>query len=120
MKRETDRKVLGVFRALLGLPEPWRMVAVEIKDEEKLVEIEVEWPERTKVGCPAPLHPLESLVYKQGSVIVVTREVSLSLQAEQPKPHNRRFKPNHTLAREPRRELGDVASCAFKGSRPRR
>jgi len=51
MKRETDRKVLGVFRALLGLPEPWRMVAVEIKDEEKLVEIEVEWPERTKVAC---------------------------------------------------------------------
>ena len=42
MKRETDRKVLGVFRTLLGLPEPWRMLAVEIKEEEKLVEIEVE------------------------------------------------------------------------------
>ena len=37
---------------LLGLPEPWRMVAVEIKDEEKLVEIEVEWPETIKVTCP--------------------------------------------------------------------
>jgi transposase len=52
MKRETDRKVLGVFRTLLGLPEPWRMLAVEIKEEEKLVEIEVEWPEAARVACP--------------------------------------------------------------------
>ena len=42
LKRETDRKALGVFRTLLGLPDPWRMPAVEIKEEEKLVEIEVE------------------------------------------------------------------------------
>lgn len=52
MKRETDKKVLGVFRTLLGLPEPWRLVGVEIKDEAKLVEIEVAWPERVKVACP--------------------------------------------------------------------
>lgn len=52
MKRETDRKVLGVFRTLLGLPEPWRLVGVEIKEGEKLVEIEVEWPDGMKVACP--------------------------------------------------------------------
>src|SRR5581483_11575342 len=52
MKKETDSRVLGVFRRLLGLPQPWRMVGVEIKDEEKLVEIEVEWPETHKVPCP--------------------------------------------------------------------
>lgn len=52
LKRETDKKVLGVFRVLLGLVEPWRMVAVEIRDEEKLVEIEVEWPEGLKATCP--------------------------------------------------------------------
>jgi transposase len=37
---------------LLGLPEPWRMIAVEVKDAEKLVEIEVVWPESAKVPCP--------------------------------------------------------------------
>lgn len=36
---------------LLGLPEPWRMVAVEIAEEEKRVEIEVEWPDTVKVAC---------------------------------------------------------------------
>lgn len=52
MKRETDHRVLGVFRTLLGLPQPWRLIAVEIREAEKVVEIEVEWPADTKVCCP--------------------------------------------------------------------
>lgn len=52
MKQETDKKVMGVFRALLGLPEPWRMAGMQIKEEEKTVEIEVEWPQNVKVACP--------------------------------------------------------------------
>jgi hypothetical protein len=43
MKRETDRHVLNFFRSLLELKEPWRVVAVELQDEERSVEIEVEW-----------------------------------------------------------------------------
>ena len=52
MKRETDRHVLSFFRDLLELKEPWRVVAVELKDAEHSVEIEVEWPESCKVPCP--------------------------------------------------------------------
>lgn len=52
MQQETDKKVMGVFRTLLGLPEPWRMVAIQIKEEEKTVQIEVEWPQNIKVACP--------------------------------------------------------------------
>jgi transposase len=51
MKRETDRHVLNFFRSLLELKEPWRVVAVELKDEERSVEIEVEWPDSYKVPC---------------------------------------------------------------------
>lgn len=52
MKLETDKKVMGVFRTLLGLPEPWRMTGIQIKEEEKTVQIEVEWPQNIKVACP--------------------------------------------------------------------
>ena len=51
MKQETDKKVMGIFRTLLGLPEPWRMTGLQIKEEEKTVEIEVEWPQNIKVVC---------------------------------------------------------------------
>jgi hypothetical protein len=37
MKRETDRHVLNFFRSLLELKEPWRVVAVELKDGERSV-----------------------------------------------------------------------------------
>jgi transposase len=51
MKRETDRHVLSFFQNLLELKAPWRVVAVELKDEERSVEIEVEWPQSYKVAC---------------------------------------------------------------------
>ena len=51
MKRETDRHVLSFFQNLLELKAPWRVVAVELKNEERCVEIEVEWPESYKVPC---------------------------------------------------------------------
>jgi transposase len=52
MQRETDRHVLSFFQNLLELKEPWRVVAVELKDAEHSVEIEVEWPVSCKVPCP--------------------------------------------------------------------
>lgn len=52
MKPETDRHVLSFFKSLLGLEAPWRVVSVELKDEEKSVEIMVEWPESYKAVCP--------------------------------------------------------------------
>ena len=51
MKRETDRHVTSFFQNLLELPAPWRVVAVELKDAERSVEIEVEWPDSYKVPC---------------------------------------------------------------------
>lgn len=52
MKRETNGHVVSFFQSLLELKSPWRVVAVELKDEERSVEIEVEWSESTKVPCP--------------------------------------------------------------------
>ena len=52
MKRQTDRNVTGFFQKLLELSDPWRVVAVELKDEERSVEIEVEWPASYKASCP--------------------------------------------------------------------
>lgn len=52
MQRETDRHVLSFFQSLLELPSPWRVIAVELKTEERCVEIEVEWPDTYKVPCP--------------------------------------------------------------------
>ena len=52
MKRETDRHVTSFFQNLLELEAPWRVVAVELRDEERSVEIEVEWPDSYKVPCP--------------------------------------------------------------------
>lgn len=52
MKRETSPQVLGVFRTLLGLEEPWRLVSVELHEEPKRVDMEVEWPASFKVACP--------------------------------------------------------------------
>lgn len=52
MTQETDKKVMGIFRTLLGLPEPWRMAGIQIKEQEKTVEIEVQWPPNIKVVCP--------------------------------------------------------------------
>mgnify|MGYP003342408383 CR=1 FL=1 len=52
MKRQTDRNVTGFFQKLLELADPWRVVAVELKDEERSVEIEVEWPANYKASCP--------------------------------------------------------------------
>ena len=51
MKRETDRHVLSFFQNLLELKAPWRVVAVELKEAERSVEIEVEWPDSYKVPC---------------------------------------------------------------------
>lgn len=41
-----------MFRALLGLGEPWRVVSVQVEDRPKQVDIEVEWPVSCKVPCP--------------------------------------------------------------------
>ena len=43
MKRETDRHVLSFFQNLLELKAPWRVVAVELQEQERTVEIEVAW-----------------------------------------------------------------------------
>ena len=51
MKRETDRHVTSFFQNLLELKAPWRVVAVELKAEDRSVEIEVEWPDSYKVPC---------------------------------------------------------------------
>ena len=51
MKRETDRQVLSFFQNLLELKAPWRVVAVELKEAERSVEIAVEWPDSYKVPC---------------------------------------------------------------------
>lgn len=52
MKRETDRHVTSFFQKLLELKSPWRVMAVELREEERSVEIEVEWSESYKVPCP--------------------------------------------------------------------
>jgi transposase len=52
MQRETDRHVVSFFQNLLELKSPWRVVAVELKNEERCVEIEVEWSDSYKVPCP--------------------------------------------------------------------
>jgi transposase len=52
MKRQTDRNVTGFFQKLLELADSWRVVAVELKDEEQSVAIEVEWPSSFKAPCP--------------------------------------------------------------------
>ena len=52
MKRQTDRNVTGFFQKLLELADPWRVVAVELKDEDRSVEIEVERPSSFKASCP--------------------------------------------------------------------
>jgi transposase len=52
MKRHTDRNVAGFFQKLLELRYPWRVVAVELKDGERSVEIEVEWPASYMLSCP--------------------------------------------------------------------
>lgn len=51
MQRKTDRHVTCLFQNLLELKAPWRVVAVELKAEERSVEIEVEWPASAKVPC---------------------------------------------------------------------
>jgi transposase len=51
MQRQTDRHVTSFFQNLLELKAPWRVVAVELKEAEKSVEIEVEWPDSYKVPC---------------------------------------------------------------------
>jgi transposase len=52
MKRQADRNVTGFLQKLLELEDPWRVVAVELKDEDRSVEIEVEWPASYKAPCP--------------------------------------------------------------------
>ena len=42
---------MDFFQSLLELKAPWRVVAVELKAEERSVEIEVEWPDSYKVPC---------------------------------------------------------------------
>jgi transposase len=51
MKRETNGQVLRFFQQLLELEAPWRVVAVELRDQERSVQIEVEWSESYKVPC---------------------------------------------------------------------
>jgi transposase len=51
MQQETDRHVRSFFQNLLELKEPWRVVGVTLKEEERSVEIEVEWPDSYKVPC---------------------------------------------------------------------
>lgn len=53
MKRQTDRNVTGFFQKLLELEDPWQVVAVELRDEDRSVEIEVEWPASYKASCPS-------------------------------------------------------------------
>ena len=52
MKRQTDRNVTGFFQKLLELEDPWQVVAVELRDEDRSVEIEVEWSASYKAPCP--------------------------------------------------------------------
>ncbi len=42
MKRQTDRNVTGFFQKLWELGDPWQVVAVELRDEDRSVGIEVE------------------------------------------------------------------------------
>ncbi len=41
-----------LYRQLLGLPEPWVVSEVNIDFDELSVEVNVEWPRRTKAACP--------------------------------------------------------------------
>jgi transposase len=52
MKRETNPHVLGVFRTLPGLEQPWKLVAVELFEEPKRVDVELEWPASARADCP--------------------------------------------------------------------
>jgi transposase len=52
MKRETNPHVLGVFKTLLGLEKPWELVAVELFEEPKRVDMELEWPASARAACP--------------------------------------------------------------------
>jgi hypothetical protein len=52
MKRETNPQVLEVFMTLLGLEEPWKLVAVELFEAPKRVDLELEWPAGVKAVCP--------------------------------------------------------------------
>ena len=51
MKRKTDRHVRSFFQNLLELKAPWRVIAVELQEAERCVEIEVAWPDSYKVPC---------------------------------------------------------------------
>ena len=42
MKRQTDRNGTGFFQKLLELEDPWQVVAVELRDEDRSVGDEVE------------------------------------------------------------------------------
>ncbi len=42
----------GFSQKLLELADPWRVVAVELKDEDDSVAIDVEWPSSFKAPCP--------------------------------------------------------------------
>jgi len=52
MKPETNPEVLKVFKALLGLEEPWRIKSVSIEEQPKRVDIEIEWPSGHTLVCP--------------------------------------------------------------------